>query len=53
MCNLGNMSLRLGGRVIRWDPEKEVVIGDKEAAAMCTPQYHAPSEGILRSEMTT
>ena len=25
ICNLGNMSLRLGGRTIHWDPEKEVV----------------------------
>ena len=49
ICNLGNMSLRLGGRTIHWDPEKEVVVGDKEAAAMCTKQYRAPWEGILRS----
>ena len=49
ICNLGNMSLRLGGRTIRWDPEKEVVIGDKEAAAMCTTHYRAPWDGVLRS----
>ena len=49
ICNLGNMSLRLGGRAIRWDPEKEVVIGDKEAAAMCSKQYRAPWDGVLRS----
>ena len=49
ICNLGNMSLRLGGRTIHWDPEKEVVVGDKEAAAMCTRQYRAPWEGILHS----
>lgn len=49
ICNLGNMSLRLGGRMIRWDPDKEVVIGDKEAAAMCTPQYRAPWDKVLRS----
>jgi predicted dehydrogenase len=49
ICNLGNMSLRLGGRTIQWDPEKEVVVGDKEAAAMCTPQYRAPWDGVLRS----
>jgi predicted dehydrogenase len=48
-CNLGNMSLRLGGRTIHWDPDKEVVIGDKEAAAMCTPHYRAPWDGVLRS----
>ena len=44
ICNLENMSLRLGGRTIQWDPEKEVVVGDKEAAAMCTKQYRAPWE---------
>ena len=49
ICNLGNMSLRLGGRPFDWDPEKEVVVGDKEAAAMCTKQYRAPWDGILRS----
>ena len=49
ICNLGNMSLRLGGRAIHWDPEKEVVVGDKEAAAMCTKQYRAPWDGVLRS----
>ena len=49
ICNLGNMSLRLGGRAIQWDPEKEVVVGDKEAAAMCTKQYRAPWDGILKN----
>ena len=48
-CNLANMSLRLGGRAIRWDPDKEQVIGDKEAAAMCTPRYRAPWDNVLRS----
>jgi predicted dehydrogenase len=46
---LGNMSLRLGGRTIHWDPNKEVVVGDKEAAAMCTRQYRAPWDGVLKS----
>ena len=49
VCTLGNMSLRLGGRAIQWDPEKEVVVGDKEAAAMCTKQYRAPWDGVLKS----
>jgi predicted dehydrogenase len=49
ICNLGNMSLRLGGRTIHWDPEKEVVVGDKEAAALCAKQYRAPWDGVLRS----
>jgi len=49
ICNLGNMSLRLGGRAIHWDPEKQVVVGDKEAAAMCSRPYRAPWDGVLKS----
>ena len=47
-CHLANMSLRLG-RAIRWDADKEQVIGDKEAAAMCVRPYRAPWDGVLRS----
>ncbi len=47
-CNLANMSLRLG-RAIQWDPDKEQVIGDKEAAAMCYRPYRAPWDGVLKS----
>ena len=49
-CNLANMSLRLG-RSIRWDPEKEQVIGDKEAAAMCVKPYRAPWDKALRDAL--
>jgi predicted dehydrogenase len=48
-CNLNNMSLRLGGRAIKWDVEKEVVVGDKEAQAMCTRQYRAPWDAALKA----
>ena len=41
------MSLKLG-RAIRWDPDKEQVIGDKEAAAMCVRPYRAPWDKALR-----
>jgi predicted dehydrogenase len=47
-CNLANMSLRLG-RSIRWDPETEQVIGDREAAALCVRPYRAPWDAALRS----
>ena len=49
ICNLGNMSLRLGGRTIHWDAEKEVVIGDAEAAAMCNRPYRAPWDAVLQN----
>jgi predicted dehydrogenase len=43
VCHLGNMAVRLG-RKIQWDPVKEQVVGDAEAAAspMMTRQYRAP-----------
>jgi predicted dehydrogenase len=47
-CHLANMSLRLG-HTIQWDPDKEQVIGDKQAAAMCVKPYRAPWDGALRS----
>ena len=34
ICHLCNISLRLGGRKLKWDPVKEEFIGDAEANAM-------------------
>ena len=33
-CHLTNISLRLGGRKIQWDPVKEEIVGDDEAKEM-------------------
>jgi len=41
VCHLGNIALRTG-RVLRWDPAKEVVIGDQEQAAMVQRPYREP-----------
>jgi predicted dehydrogenase len=41
VCHLGNIAIRLG-RPIRWDPVKEQVIGDTEAASMQSRPYRAP-----------
>ena len=49
ICNLADMSTELGGRAIQWDPAKEEVIGDPEAAALCRRPYSAPWDGVLRS----
>jgi hypothetical protein len=49
-CHLANMSLKLG-RSIRWDPDKEQVIGDKEAAAMCVKPYRAPWDKALKDAL--
>jgi hypothetical protein len=42
------MSLRFG-RSIRWDPEKQQVIADKETAAMCARPYRASWDAAPRS----
>jgi predicted dehydrogenase len=43
VCHLGNMAVRLG-RKIQWDPAREQVVGDPEAAAspMFTRPYRSP-----------
>jgi hypothetical protein len=41
LVHLGNASYRLG-RTINFDPEKEAVIGDKEATALLHGTYRAP-----------
>jgi predicted dehydrogenase len=47
-CHLANLSLRLG-RKIRWDAEREEIIGDAEAARMLERPYRKPWDGVLRS----
>lgn len=46
-CHLANMSLRLG-RSLRWNPETEQILNDKEAAAMLTRPYRKPWDGVLK-----
>jgi hypothetical protein len=46
-CHLANLSLRTG-RKLRWDPVKEEIIGDREAAAMMRRPYRAPWDGVLK-----
>jgi len=41
VCHLGNIAMRLK-RKIRWDPEKEEIVGDDEAAAMLARPMRAP-----------
>jgi len=42
VCHLGNISLRLGGRRMEWDPEKERFTGDDEATRMLGRPMRAP-----------
>jgi len=41
VCHLGNMAVRIG-RKIAWDPAKEQITGDPDAAAMLTRPYRSP-----------
>lgn len=41
VCHLGNIAIR-AGRKITWDPQKEVIVGDSEAAAFVNRPYRAP-----------
>jgi predicted dehydrogenase len=42
VCHIGNISLRLGGRTLNWDPEKERFQGDDEANGMLSRPYRKP-----------
>jgi predicted dehydrogenase len=41
VCHLGNIAIRVG-RKITWDPAREVIVGDDEAAQMVSRPYRAP-----------
>jgi len=48
VCHLANISLHTG-RKIRWDAEKEEIVGDPEAAKLLTRPYRKPWDAELRS----
>ena len=41
-CQLTVISMRLGGRKLQWDPEKEQIVGDEEARAMQAREQRKP-----------
>ncbi len=41
-CILANLSLKLGGRTLAYDPQQRVVIGDEEATRLLRRPYRAP-----------
>jgi len=42
ICHLGNIAMRLGRKSLRWDPDKEQIVGDAAAAKMLSRPYRAP-----------
>jgi predicted dehydrogenase len=47
-CHLANIALRTG-RKLRWDTEKEEIVGDREAATYLERPYRRPWDEVLRS----
>jgi hypothetical protein len=47
-CHLANISLRLGGRPLRWDPRREEVLGDGEASGYLERPYRKPWDEVIR-----
>ena len=41
-CQLTVISMRLGGRPLQWDPDKEEIVGDPEAQAMQAREQRTP-----------
>jgi predicted dehydrogenase len=42
ICHLGNIAMRLGRDSLKWDPAKERILGDPEAAKMLSRPYREP-----------
>ncbi|HWQ35773.1 MAG TPA: Gfo/Idh/MocA family oxidoreductase [Blastocatellia bacterium] len=49
-CHLVNIAMKLG-RSLRWDAQKEEVIGDAEANRMLTKKYRSPWDRELRAAL--
>ena len=47
-CHLANISLRLGGRSVRWDAQREEIPGDREANGFLERQYRKPWDEVPR-----
>ncbi len=47
-CHLANISLRLG-RKLKWNPDTEDIVGDKEASTWLVRPYRKPWDDVLRS----
>lgn len=42
ICHLGNIAMRLGVDGFKWDPEKERIVGNDQAARMLSRPYREP-----------
>jgi predicted dehydrogenase len=42
ICHLGNIAMRLNRDSLKWDPDKEHIVGDPEAAKLLSRPYRSP-----------
>ena len=49
-CHLANISMKLG-RTLRWDEQKQDVVGDPEASRLLTKEYRSPWDRELRAAL--
>ena len=49
-CHLANIALKVK-RTVRWDADKEEVVGDPEASALLTKPYRPPWDRELRAAL--
>ncbi len=42
ICHLGNIAMRLRRDKLMWDPDRELILGDDEAAAWLRRPYRSP-----------
>jgi predicted dehydrogenase len=42
ICHLGNIAMRLGRETLKWNPEKEEIVDDAEAAKWLSREYRGP-----------
>jgi predicted dehydrogenase len=47
-CHLANISLRLGGRSLKWDAEREEIVGDREASGYLAREYRKPWDEVVK-----
>jgi predicted dehydrogenase len=47
-CHLANIAMKVG-RAIRWDAEREKIVGDPQAAKLLTKEYRSPWDRELKA----
>lgn len=49
-CHLANLAMKLG-RTLRWDAQKQEIVGDREASKLLTKEYRTPWDQELKAAL--